>query len=97
MQVRNGLAGGRAIVDAYVVAIGPVLPGRQRFDTVEKGKKCRALDASCLKERADMALGHHQAMPRGHRIGIQNQHRICVLLNDAAGGEVAKRTRAGRA
>ena len=84
VQVRHGLAGSGAIVDADVAAIGPVLLGNQFFCPVKKRKQRSALDFSQLKERADMALGNDQAVPREHRVAVENQHGMRVLLNVSA-------------
>ena len=84
VQVRHGLAGSGAIVDADVAAIGPVLLGNQFFCPVKKRKQRSALDFSQLKEQADMALGNDQALPREHRVAVENQHGMRVLLNVSA-------------
>ena len=84
MQVRHGLATSCAIVDADVAAIGPVLLGNKFFCPVKKRKQRRALDFSQLKERADMALGNDQAVPRKHRVAVENKHGMRVLLNVSA-------------
>ena len=82
--MRHGLADSGAIVDDDVVAIVPVLLGNQFFCPVKKRKQCSALDFSQLKERADMALGNDQALPPGHRVAVENQYGMRVLLNVSA-------------
>lgn len=62
VQVGHCLAGSRAIVDADVVAVGPVPLGNPLFCPVEKGKQRRALEPRHLKKRPDMALWNDQAM-----------------------------------
>ena len=84
MQVRYGLDGSGASVDADVAAIGPVLLGNQFFCPVKKRKQRRALDFSQLKERADMALGNDQAVPWERLVAVENQHGMRVLLNVSA-------------
>ena len=82
--MRHGLAGSGAIVNADVAAIGPVLLGNQFFCPIKKRKQRGALDFSQLKERADMALGNDQAVPREHWAAVENQHGMRVLLNVSA-------------
>ncbi len=84
VHVRHGLAGSSAIVDADVLAIGPVLLGNQFFCPIKKRKQRSALKFSHLKERADMALGNDQAVSREHRVAVENQYGMHVLLNISA-------------
>jgi hypothetical protein len=90
VQVRHRLAGSRTIVDADVVAVGLMLFGSLLFCLVEKGKQRHTLARCYLKERPDMALWNDQAVAWGHRVAIQNQHGMPVLINDATGGEVTE-------
>ena len=84
VHVRHGLADSSAIVDADVLAIGPVLLGNQFFCPIKKRKQRSALKFSHLKERADMALGNDQAVSREHRVAVENQYGMHILLNISA-------------
>ena len=84
VHVRHGLAGSGAIVDPDVVAVGTVLLGNQFFCPVKKRQQRSALKFSHLKERADMALGNDQAVSRKHRVAVENQYGMHVLLNISA-------------
>ncbi len=82
MQVGHGLPGGRAIVDADVVARGLERLIEITTRQVDEIEQRIALARLQREEAADMPARNHQGVARRHGKGIPDHNRQIVLQND---------------
>lgn len=90
VQVRHGLPGSRAIIDADVESIRLELGCRCCLGLVEQRQERGAFLVGDLEEGADVALGNDEAVARRHRKAVSNPDSVLVLPSDARGGQRAE-------
>ena len=86
MKVRHGLAGGRAVVDADVVARRVKLGVERDLGGVEQLEHGAAFFGADGKERSGVALGHDECVTGRYGIFIAHSDGQVVGGNDAAVG-----------
>ena len=78
MQVSDSLPGGRAGVEADVIAVGLQLGVEPTLDLVDESEDVRPLIVSSLPPGSDHASRHHEGMSRADREAIGNDERGMV-------------------
>jgi hypothetical protein len=78
MQVLDGLPGGRACVEADVIAVGRQLPVELTLYLINERQDIGALAVGSLPPGSDHPSRHHQGMSRADRKAIGNDERRIV-------------------
>ena len=80
----DGLAGGFAVVDAYVVAVGVVLLIEQLLDRIDQVDQGDLLVAGGVEPRGDFFLRDDQCVALGDGVVVVDGERV-VVFGDPVG------------
>ena len=78
MKVPDGLPGGRASVEADVIAVGPQLDVELALDLIDKGQDVGPLIVTSFRLGSDRASRHDEGMSWANREAIGDDERMIV-------------------
>jgi hypothetical protein len=90
VQVRHGLAGCGAVVDADVVALGLVAARQAGAGFVQQGQQAGALLGGEVEEAAHVPARDDERVPGRHGVGVAHDQARGVAGGDALGAQVAE-------
>jgi hypothetical protein len=95
VQVHDRLSGYLTDVDAEVVTSRPVAPIKSALHPLEQFINRRPFFRRQIEEAGIVPAQDDQRVPRRHREGIANRHRVRVAVDDPLGRQAAERQSLG--